>query len=53
MTGQPATHEVDPQLYAPTAEGAGTGEPWCRFVAGSLGCVNGDACRNPNHRRPA
>lgn len=32
------------KLYAPD------GVPWCSFAKGSLGCVNGWGCRNPNHR---
>lgn len=35
--------ELDPRLYAPD------GDPWCRFGTG-LQCLNGVACRNPNHK---
>jgi hypothetical protein len=43
----PITDEMleDRALYGPD------GEPWCRFIAGSLWCANGERCLNPNHRK--
>lgn len=34
---------LDLTFYAPN------GAPWCRFGAG-FACLNGEECRNPNHR---
>jgi hypothetical protein len=36
--------ERNPNLYAPD------GKPWCTFKRG-LFCVNGNSCKNPNHRK--
>jgi hypothetical protein len=36
--------EYDPNLQAPD------GDYWCRFGKG-LECMNGEKCRNPNHRK--
>lgn len=36
---------IDSLLFAPDED------PWCSFTKGSLQCINGDKCKNPNHKR--
>lgn len=40
----PEVTKIDPNLHSPD------GEPWCRFGAGSVWCLNAGRCLNPHHR---